>query len=87
MVKFVFVLLTAVVAVHADPDLLYDLEDAEDHFQQFMYQYGKQYSSPEEEAYRFEMFKQSLIKYNKQNLENPYAEFGKKLLRTCTTQK
>lgn len=80
MIKFAFVLLTAVVAVLATPDLLYNLEDAEEHFQQFMYSHGKQYNSSEEEAYRFEIFKQSLIKYNKQNLEHPLAEFGKKLL-------
>ncbi|XP_026318710.1 zingipain-2-like [Hyposmocoma kahamanoa] len=76
MVKFEFVLLTAVVAVLANPDLLYDLEDAEEHFQEFMDSYGKLYNSSEEEAYRFEIFKQSLIEYNKQNLKNPLADFG-----------
>ncbi|XP_026318709.1 ervatamin-B-like [Hyposmocoma kahamanoa] len=76
MVTFAFVLLTAVVAALANPDLLYDLEDAEEHFQEFIDLYGKQYNSSEEKAYRFEIFKQSLIKHNKQNLDNPLADFG-----------
>lgn len=79
MVIFLFTLLTAVVGALASPDIHYNLEKAEEYFQNFIQQYKKQYSSIEEKAKKFEVFKQSLIKYNKLNLENEHAEFGKNL--------
>lgn len=77
MVKFLFTLLIAVIGALAGPDIHYDLGKAEEYFQDFIQQYKKQYSSIEEKVKKFEVFKQSLQKYNKLNLENEHAEFGK----------
>lgn len=77
MVKFLFILLIAVVGVLARPDIFYPLEKAEEYFLDFIQQYEKHYSSIVEKAMKFEIFKQSLLKYNKLNLENEHAEFGK----------
>lgn len=77
MVKFICILLTVVVVALASPDVYYDLQMAEEYFEHFIQQYQKQYSSVVEKAMKFEIFKQSLKKYNKLNLENEHAEFGK----------
>lgn len=79
MEKILFILLTATVGALAKLDVYYDLEKAEEFFQDFIQQYKKQYSSIVEKAMKFEVFKNSLQKYNQLNLENEHAEFGKKL--------
>lgn len=77
MLRVTFVIVTTTVAVLARPDIQYDLTRAEDYFEDFLLEYGKQYISVEEKAKRLEVFKQALEKYNKLNVNNPLAVFGK----------
>lgn len=74
-----FLLLFTVVAVVAIPELQYDLEKAEEYFQAFIEEYGKVYSNEVAKAIRFEIFKESLKRYNKKNLEQVNAEYGETL--------
>lgn len=73
----IFVILFVAVAVRAIPEFQYDLENAEEYFQAFIEKYEKVYSNEAEMAKKFEVFKESLKRYNKKNLEQVNAKFGK----------
>ncbi|XP_026331308.1 cysteine protease XCP1-like [Hyposmocoma kahamanoa] len=74
--SFTFILLLAVLAVKAIPDFQYDLEKAEEYFEAFIQEYGKEYTNEDVKARKFEVFKESLKEYNKKNLEQLHAKFG-----------
>ncbi|XP_026325365.1 cathepsin L1-like [Hyposmocoma kahamanoa] len=76
MATFTFILLLAVVAVIAIPDFQYDLEKAEEYFEAFIQEYGKEYANEDVKARKFEVFKESLKAYNKMNMEQSHAKFG-----------
>ncbi|XP_026333243.1 zingipain-2-like [Hyposmocoma kahamanoa] len=76
MVTFNFILLFAIVAVKAIPEFQYDLEKAEEYFQDFIEEYGKEYANGDVKARKFEVFKESLQMYNKMNMEQLNAKFG-----------
>uniref|UniRef100_A0A2A4JAL6 Uncharacterized protein n=1 Tax=Heliothis virescens TaxID=7102 RepID=A0A2A4JAL6_HELVI len=54
----------------------YDLEDAEHHFETFIQNHGKVYTNEKEKQYRFQVFKNNLLHYNKLNAESDHAVFG-----------
>uniref|UniRef100_A0A2A4JB28 Uncharacterized protein n=1 Tax=Heliothis virescens TaxID=7102 RepID=A0A2A4JB28_HELVI len=54
----------------------FHLDDAEEHFENFIKEYGKKYSSDAEKAKRFEIFKENLKGINELNQEIEIAEYG-----------
>ncbi|KAI5632389.1 papain family cysteine protease domain-containing protein [Phthorimaea operculella] len=71
----VYLLLLSFGAMAFVPPTLYDLEDAEDLFEEFINNYNKQYASEQEKQYRFNIFKENLAIVNKLRLEQPQALF------------
>lgn len=58
---------------------VYDLEDAEFHFENFIKTHGKQYKDENEKQARFEIFKVNLEKINQANKGQNTTTFGNPL--------
>lgn len=71
----------AALAASAQPDEhLYDLEDAQSHFDQFVRDFDRQYADEKEKQTRFEIFKQNLQEINDMNMMNADAVYGNLIL-------
>ncbi|KAH9636954.1 hypothetical protein HF086_008215, partial [Spodoptera exigua] len=55
---------------------IFHLEEAEEHFERFIQDFNKQYTSEEEKQARFAIFKQNLDKANSFNAQSEHARFG-----------
>ncbi|CAH0700308.1 unnamed protein product [Spodoptera exigua] len=55
---------------------MFDLEDAEEHFERFIQDYNKQYTSEEEKQARFAIFRENLKKANTLNAQSEHTRFG-----------
>ncbi|KAH9636957.1 hypothetical protein HF086_008218 [Spodoptera exigua] len=55
---------------------MFDLEDAEEHFERFIQDFNKQYTSEEEKQARFAIFRENLKKANILNAQSEHTRFG-----------
>ncbi|KAF9412244.1 hypothetical protein HW555_009187 [Spodoptera exigua] len=55
---------------------MFDLEAAEEHFERFIQDFNKQYTSEEEKQTRFTVFKENLKRANTFNAQSEHASFG-----------
>ncbi|KAJ2943500.1 hypothetical protein O0L34_g16607 [Tuta absoluta] len=73
---FVFYLLVVSASALAYvPSTLYDVEDAENIFEDFINKYNKEYASEQEKQDRFNIFKEQLAIINKLRVKQPQALF------------
>ncbi|KAI5632392.1 papain family cysteine protease domain-containing protein [Phthorimaea operculella] len=69
----VYLLLLCAGAMAFVPPTLYDLEAAEDLFEEFINNHNKEYASEQEKQYRFNVFKENLKKINELRLKKEKA--------------
>ncbi|XP_026331750.1 cysteine proteinase-like [Hyposmocoma kahamanoa] len=76
MKSVILILLVGTVLVLCDVNIVFDLNKAEELFEQFIKDYNKVYEDDEDKKVHFEAFKKNLEQINKSNQENPDAIFG-----------
>ncbi|KAF9412243.1 hypothetical protein HW555_009186 [Spodoptera exigua] len=77
MSPFVIVFLACLAAcAQAASVSMFDLEDAEEHFERFIQDFNKQYTSEEEKQARFAIFRENLKKANILNAQSEHTRFG-----------
>lgn len=76
---FIAVLLCCLGALvsSAPQKVFYNVEDAQNHFENFVQKYNKTYKSEEERQERFEIFKNNLVKLNELNKNSTLTIHGK----------
>nr|XP_049691690.1 procathepsin L-like isoform X3 [Helicoverpa armigera] len=76
MSKLLLLLACLVTLAASKSSIYFDIEDAMEHFENFIKEHGKEYSSDEEKAKRFEIFKENLRRANELNQQSEHTEFG-----------
>nr|XP_049691692.1 procathepsin L-like isoform X3 [Helicoverpa armigera] len=76
MSKLLLLLACLVTLAASKSSIFFDIEDAMEHFENFLREHGKEYSSEEEKAKRFEIFVENLRRANELNQQSEHTEFG-----------
>ncbi|XP_047042139.1 procathepsin L-like [Helicoverpa zea] len=76
MSKLLLLLACLVTLAASKSSIFFNIEDATEHFENFIKEHGKEYSSDEEKAKRFEIFKENLRRANELNQQSEHTEFG-----------
>nr|XP_021198070.2 procathepsin L-like isoform X1 [Helicoverpa armigera] len=76
MSKLLLLLACLVTLAASKSSIFFDIEDAMEHFENFIREHGKEYSSDEEKAKRFEIFVENLHRANELNQQSEHTEFG-----------